>query len=195
MTRHRLVLLLIKGLMPWLPLAKCPLRILVKNDDFRTCLSLVNPCESSFAHPCASLRILAKPWIAKACESLRNTAKQYLRICTKACESMLIHICDSLLKFSISAKTYLQKLAKTRFAKACKRCIYCQPHPCSGPSLVILNIFTLFVIMILNPIVSANFLSLSASTASLSKICQPTYKEIQLHSWFKSTRSCAIYLP
>ena len=61
-------------------------------------------------------------------------------------------------------------------------------------SLVILNVFTLFVITILKPIVSADFLSFVCPNYFTIQICQPTYENIQLHSCLKSIRSCVIYL-
>ena len=70
------------------------------------------------------------------------------------------------------------------------------PHPGSCPvaELVILYVFTLFVITILEPIVSAGFLSFVCPKCFTIHVCQPTYEEIQLLSCFKSIRSCVIYL-
>ena len=197
--------------------AKCPLRILAKTHDFRTCESLANPCESPFAKACESLRKLAKPWIAKACEGLRNTAKPYLRICAKACESLRNHTCESLRNLSIIAKAYLRKLAKIHAFRTCESLrkhdlrnlakgeFIAPPSPpwlrparsTRSISVVILNVFRLFVIMIPKPIVSVVFLSFVCPKSFLIKVCQPTCEqceEIQLHICFKSIRSCVIYL-
>ena len=112
--------------------AKCPLRILAKNHDFRTCESLrksiceglrklAKACESlrKLAKACESLRKLAKPEIFTACKILRKIAKvqQQNHICEFAA------VLESLLK---PAKAYLRKLSKPKyfcesiFAKACK---------------------------------------------------------------------------
>ena len=155
----------------------------LKNHDFCTCKSLANPCKSPFANPCKSLRKLAKPRIAKACESLQNTAKPYLRICTKlvkAWEIKFAQICESLLNWSISAKAYLrkhiceslQKYMHFALANPCENTI-CETlrkvYLLTAPplllarrrtcllSLVLLNVFTLFAVATLKPIVSAYF--------------------------------------
>ena len=53
------------------------------------------------------------------CKILWNTAKPYLRKCVKTCESLLNHICKFLQNLSISAKAYLQILAKVHAFCTC----------------------------------------------------------------------------
>ena len=150
--------------------------------------ALENPCESPFAKP---LRNLAKP-----CESLRNTAKPHLRICAKACESLQNHICESLRSLSILRKHICESLGLRKYmhftlANPCEnticetlREVYLLPAPplllarsrTRLLSLFILNVFTLFVVTILKPIVSADFLSFVCPKCLTIQVCQPTYE-------------------
>ena len=127
------------------------------------------------------------------CESLRNTAKPYLLICAKACESLRNHICECFQNISITAKTYLRKLAKTHAFRTCATlrkhnlrnlvkgvfiasASRAQPHPCSGPAAKPASSAWSFstsshvFITIFKPIVAPTYSPLSASpTASLSR--------------------------
>ena len=138
-------------------------------------------CESlrKLAKACKSLRKLAKPWIAKNCESLRNTAKPYLRICAKlakACEITFANPCETEVFLRMHICETLRKYMHFALAKPCENTI-CETlrkvYLLTAPprlrarrrtrllSLVLLNVFTLFVLTILKPIVSvsADFLS------------------------------------
>ena len=138
--------------------------------------------------------------------------KPYLRKCVEVCESLRNHIssvktCET---FSISAKQYLRKLAKvhafqTHELRNLAKDVFIASHPpCSGRacsntrhfSLVILNVFRLFVITIPKPVVSAVFLSFVCPNCFTIQVCQLPYDEIQsqLHNYFKCIGSCVIYL-
>ena len=160
---------------------------------------------------CKSLQIPAK-----VCETMNseNTAKPYLRICAKPCESLRNHTCESLRNLSITAKAYLRKLAKIHAFSTCeslrkhdlqnlaKGVFIARPHPPGSGrarstrsiSVVILNVFRLFVITIPKPTVSVVFLSFVCPKSFIIQVSQLTCEEIQLYSWFKSIRSCVIYL-
>ena len=127
----------------------------------------------------ARIRILAKACETMNCKSLRNTAKPYLRICAKlakACEItfanpcetevfLRMHICETLRKYMHFAlanpceNTICETLRKVYLLTAPPRLR--ARHRTRLLSLVLLNVFTLFVVTILKPIVSvsADFLS------------------------------------
>ena len=176
-------------------------------------LALANPIESAFANPCE-----LETCKLKACEKRETRNCKSLRNIAKRCKTIPANLRESLRK---PAKSNLRKLAKPKYlrqhiceslrkyirfalANPCENTI-CEilrkvyllhPHPGSCPvaELVILYVFTLFVITILEPIVSAGFLSFVCPKCFTIHVCQPTYEEIQLLSCFKSIRSCVIYL-
>ena len=140
----------------------------------------------------------------KACKSLLNTANHTCNFALKLvkpkyfCKSIFAKACKN------RCIVQLQILTKNTFCKTLWK-VYLLPAPprlrahsrSSLLSLVILNVFTLFVITIIfKPILSAVFLSGSVVCPKcfIIQVCQPTYEEIHLHSCFKSIRSCVIYL-
>ena len=163
---------------PWRMVAKVYLRI------------LANPCESLRNH---ELRKLAKHArkLAKACEI----------IFANACETLVLlrkHICESLRKHMHFA---LANPCENTICETLRKVYLLLPPPGSGRarstrsiSVVILNVFRLFVITIPKPIVSVVFLSFVCPKSFIIQVCQPTCEEIQLHSCFKSIRSCVKYL-
>ena len=141
---------------PWQMVAKVHLRI------------LANPCESLRNHE------LRKP--AKACETLRNHICEFARKLAKACEIILAKACETLVLLRKHICESLRKYMHFALANPCENTI-CETlrkvylltapprlrarHRTRLLSLVLLNVFTLFVVTILKPIVSvsADFLS------------------------------------
>ena len=124
------------------------------------------PCEKQwFSH-------LAKPyktlWNCKLL-TVQNTEKPYLRKCVKACENSNLQqsFCETVLKVHLLLAPFPS---------------LCSSRACSSNcllSLVILNIFRVFVIIIPKPIVNAVFLSFVCPKCFTFQVCQPTYDEIQ----------------
>ena len=103
--------------------AKCPLRILAKNHDFRTCESLANGCESPFANPCESLRNHELRKLAKACETLRNHICEFARKLAKACEIILAKACETLVLLRKHICESLRKYMHFALANPCENTI------------------------------------------------------------------------
>ena len=95
-------------------------------------LPIAKPCEKPWFFA-QTLLNFAKLF-AKPCLMLQNNAKpgQYLRKCATTCESLLNHICENLQNLSISAKAYLQILAKVHAFWTCKSLLkhYLQKRNC-----------------------------------------------------------------